>query len=234
VNRSEFDKFADEYSSLHSANIAISGEAPDYFADYKIRDLARAYRAHCGAEVVSPALLDFGAGVGTSVPHIRKHLPNARLTCLDVSEKSLDVGRGRFAGQADFVHFEGGRIPFPDQTFDIVFAACVFHHIDHTEHVRLLTEIHRVLAVNGIVFIFEHNPLNPLTVHAVNTCEFDANARLIRAGTMRERLTRSGFRRVRTSYRVFFPRALRAFRPLERRMTWLPLGAQYYAFGIRG
>ena len=233
MDRAEFDKFADEYSSVHSANIAISGEAPDYFAEYKIRDLSRAFFAHRGENDVAPAVLDFGAGVGTSIPHLRKYLPGARLTCLDVSEKSLDVGKSRFRGQADFVHFDGGQIPFPDRTFDVVFAACVFHHIDHTEHARLLGEIRRVLSTNGIVFIFEHNPLNPLTLHAVNTCVFDTNARLIRARAMRDRLLTAGFRRVRIRYRVFFPRALRALRSLEARLTWLPLGAQYYAIGVR-
>jgi hypothetical protein len=29
-------------------------------------------------------------------------------------------------------------------------------------------------------------------------------------------------------YRVFFPHALAALRPLERLLAWLPLGAQYY------
>jgi hypothetical protein len=41
MNRSEFDKFAEEYRSLHEANIGVSGETPEYFADYKIKDLKR-------------------------------------------------------------------------------------------------------------------------------------------------------------------------------------------------
>ena len=49
----EFDKFADEYRDLHAANIKLSGEDPEYFAEYKVADiaaeLARAAcrRAHC-------------------------------------------------------------------------------------------------------------------------------------------------------------------------------------------
>jgi hypothetical protein len=34
-------------------------------------------------------------------------------------------------------------------------------------------------------------------------------------------------------YRVFFPRFLRALRNLERWMTWLPLGAQYYVLAVK-
>ena len=39
MNRAEFDRFADEYEALHAQNIAVTGETPDYFAEYKIRDV---------------------------------------------------------------------------------------------------------------------------------------------------------------------------------------------------
>src|SRR4029077_5181159 len=98
MNEPEFDKFAEEYRALHQANIAISGEGPDYFAEYKIKDLAAEYLAHAGARNAAPAILVFGAGLGPSVPFVRKHLPQIRLTCLDVSARSLDLGRARFSG----------------------------------------------------------------------------------------------------------------------------------------
>jgi ubiquinone/menaquinone biosynthesis C-methylase UbiE len=226
MDEAEFDIFADEYRSLHASNIAISGESPEFFAEYKIKDIATEYSA-----LHSPGaplrMLDFGAGVGASVPFIRQHLPDARLTCLDVSAKSLEVGRSRFPGQAEFVRFDGTRIPMPDGSFDIVFAACVFHHIAPDEHVALLREFFRVLAAGGMACVFEHNPFNPLTVRAVDTCPFDENARLIRAKLMKRRFADAGFTG-RTRYRIFFPGMLGFLRPLERFMTWLPLGAQYY------
>jgi len=48
MNASEFDKFAEEYRSLHQANIAASGEAPEYFAEYKMKDLRRLVSADSG------------------------------------------------------------------------------------------------------------------------------------------------------------------------------------------
>src|SRR4029077_8585681 len=94
--------------------------------------------------------------------------------------------------------------------------------------VALLGEIRRALKPRGARFGFEHNPLNPLTRHAVDTCPFDENAVLIRAPTMRGRALQAGFADARINYRIFFPHALRGLRPLEPRLTWLPLGAQYY------
>jgi ubiquinone/menaquinone biosynthesis C-methylase UbiE len=221
----EFDKFADEYRDLHAANIKLSGENPEYFAEYKVADIAGELER---ARAVARTALDFGAGVGYSVPFFARHLPETRVTCLDVSRKSLELGAARLGSAAEFRHFDGRRIPYADDSFDVALASCVFHHIPHDEHVALLAEIRRVLTPAGRLFVFEHNPLNPLTRHAVNTCVFDEHAKLILAPTMRRRVRDAGFAAADVRYRIFFPHALRGLRPLEARLTWLPLGAQYY------
>ena len=232
MKQSEFDKFAHEYAELHRANIAASGEGPEYFAEYKIRDL-RDLLATPGHGGPPARILDFGAGIGASVAHIKNYFPATQLTCVDVSVASLRVAARRFPGMAEFVAFDGSRLPFADSSFDCVFSACVFHHIEPAEHVGLLSELRRVLRSGGLIMIFEHNPLNPLTVQAVRTCPFDENAILMRAATFRERFIEAGFTGATARYRLFFPRALRLLRPLEQWMKWLPLGAQYYVFDIR-
>lgn len=230
MDKAEFDRFADEYDALHARNIAASGETPDFFAEYKIRDIAAELdRRRLGCD----SILDFGAGVGNSIPWVRKHLPAARLTCVDVSARSLEVAQQRFGGSEQFVHFDGRVLPFDTPRFDLAYAMCVFHHIPHDEHVRLLGEIRRVLRPDGILAVFEHNPYNPLTVNAVNTCAFDVNARLIRARNMRRACRDAGFERVDVRYRIFFPHALAALRPMERYMTAIPLGAQYAVYASR-
>jgi SAM-dependent methyltransferase len=228
MEEAEFDKFAAEYRALHAANIRLSGEAPEYFAEYKIVDIAHELARLGTPRAEAPRVLDFGAGVGYSVPFFERHLPRSRVTCLDVSKKSLEIGAARHGTQADFRHFDGAVVPFGAETFDIALASCVFHHIPRAEHVALLGELHRVLATGGLLFVFEHNPLNPLTRHAVDTCPFDENAELIRAPTMRGRVRAAGFASPEVKYRIFFPHALRALRPLEPRLSWLPVGAQYY------
>jgi SAM-dependent methyltransferase len=233
LDEAEFDKFAAEYRSLHAKNIRVSGEDPEYFAEYKIVDLKRELDASRRSGVAAPAVLDFGAGVGYSVPFLQKHLPSARVTCLDVSRKSLDIGAAKYGSSTEFRHFDGVRIPFADGTFDAALASCVFHHIPHGEHLALLAEIRRVLAPGGILAVFEHNPLNPLTVRAVNTCEFDEHAVLMRAPTLRARVRAAGFTAPRVRYRLFVPGWLRPLRPIEQWLRWLPLGAQYYVVAAR-
>jgi SAM-dependent methyltransferase len=221
----EFDKFADEYRAIHAANIRLSGEDPEYFAEYKVCDIAAELARN---NVAAHRVLDFGAGVGYAVPFFARHFPATRITCLDVSRRSLEVGAAQHGNAAEFEHFDGRTIPYGDGTFDVALASCVFHHIPHQEHLALLGEIRRVLVPGGRLFVFEHNPLNPLTRRAVNTCEFDEHAQLVLAPTMRRRVRDAGFAAVWIRYRIFFPHALRRLRPFEAKLTWLPLGAQYY------
>lgn len=225
MDEAEFDRFADEYRQIHASNIRASGEGPEFFAEYKIADLARL--APDLASRNDLRVLDFGAGTGTSVPWFAKYFPAARVTCLDVSRKSLEVGRARFPGGAEFVHFDGGAVPYPDASFDVVFVACVLHHIPHAEHRRILADLRRVLRPNGVLLVFEHNPFNPLTVRAVNTCPFDENAVLLRPAALRRTFVDAGFAAPDLRFRLFFPGALRALRALEPAMRWLPLGAQF-------
>jgi ubiquinone/menaquinone biosynthesis C-methylase UbiE len=228
VEEAEFDKFAAEYRTLHAESIRASGESPEYFAEYKIVDVAVELARARGAAPARPAVLDFGAGVGYSVPFFARHLPGARVTCLDVSRQSLDIGASKYGEVAEFRHFDGNHIPYEAGTFDVALASCVFHHIPHDEHVALLAEIHRVLTDAGLLLVFEHNPLNPLTRQAVNSCVFDEHAELVRASTMRRRVRAAGFATAAVRYRIFFPHWARALRSLEKQLTWLPLGAQYY------
>lgn len=220
----EFDKFAEEYAEMLKGSLRASGEAPEYFAEYKVRHVAGVLGMQ---EMRVGEAMDFGCGIGGSVPYFQRYLPNTHLTCIDVSQKSIDIAQSRFPGAATYQLFDGGMLPFEDNTFDIVFSACVFHHIPATEHIRLLSEIRRVLTQDGILFVFEHNPLNPFTVRVVNRCPFDENAVLISSQQLTRRFTIAQFNSIRCSYQLFFPGFLKAWRRLETSLAWCPLGAQY-------
>lgn len=179
-------------------------------------------------------ILDFGSGIGNSIPQFSRSFPEAELTCADVSQRSLDLAARCFPGMASSLRIEGDRLPAADRSFDLAFSACVFHHIPHEEHLGWLRQLHRVIRPGGFLSVFEHNPLNPLTMYAVNTCPFDANARLIRAGQLAKRLRAAGWVQPRVRFHLFFPRVLAALRPIERRLSWIPFGAQYSVTALRG
>jgi len=221
--RAEFDLLADEYHEQHKANVAITGEEPEYFAEYKIADLASLVREQ---EIAANQILDFGSGIGNSVPFFRKYFGQSELYCGDVSARSIEIAQTRFPGEEKYVLI-GNEIPLPTNSQDVVFSACVFHHIPHEEHQHWFEELLRVTRPGGLLAIYEHNPLNPLTLHAVNTCPLDVNARLIRGRTLRKRSMAGGWEDARVDYKLFFPSILKSLRPMENYLGWFGLGAQY-------
>jgi SAM-dependent methyltransferase len=226
VNVAEFDKFAEEYLATHRSNIAVTGESPDYFARYKVVETARRLKA---LGLAPRQVLDFGCGIGNSAPWLRATFPEAAITGVDVSEKSLSVARQRFPGAAEFVAYDPKDAPpGPAGGYDLIFSACVFHHIEADEHVTIFRRLRERLAPGGAMVIFEHNPLNPVSRYIVATCPFDENAVLVGARELARRQQAAGFGRVQVCYTGFFPGALKALRPLERLMGGLPFGAQYY------
>lgn len=221
----EFDLVAENYNTQHARSIKLSGEDGDYFSAYKIADVRSALSKR-GYE--PKRIMDFGAGIGNSLVPMRQSFPDAHITCLDVSEKSLELCRKISVTNVDFCCYDGNTIPFKENSFDLIFTACVFHHIPPNLHRRLMKEIRRVLSPSGFFILFEHNPWNPLTQHAVRSCPFDANAQLINASKMRRRLKESGFKNTETHFRIFFPKKLSILRSVEPFLKQIPLGAQYY------
>lgn len=224
MSQAEFDAYVDEYDAQHAASVRLSGEDPDFFAAYKAAEAARALAA---AGVEPRRIMDFGAGRGNCIAHLQRAFPDAALTALDVSARSLTHCEGRAIRPIEAVCYDGQTLPFEAASFDLVFTACVFHHIPAEDHIRLLGEIRRTLTPQGRFVLFEHNPWNPLTRHAVATCPFDRNAVLIAAPEMRRRFRAAGFTDVALRWTLFFPAILAPLRPLERALGWLPLGAQY-------
>ncbi len=221
--QAEFDLLADEYCMLHKANVAITGESLEYFAEYKIADLSEMLNR---LRLPTSKILDFGSSIGNSLPYFRKYFSSSEVSCADVSARSIEIAQSRFPGQENYILIDKN-IPLPTASQDVIFSACVFHHIPHDEHLYWLAELRRITKPGGVLVIFEHNPLNPLTRHFVDTCPLDMNARLIRGSTMRQRALAGGWEDARVDYRLFFPAMLRLLRPLEKHLGWLSLGAQY-------
>ncbi len=226
MSDAEFDRHAENYQELHQRNISISGEEPAYFADYKMRDF-KTLVSDAGLPL-DGRYLDFGSGIGTSVSPFREHMPQARLVCADVSADSMAQSKQLHGHAVDHVWIPDDKLPFGPAEFDGAFACCVFHHIPHEQHRQVLNELRRVLKPGGLLMVYEHNPFNPLTVHSVRTCPFDENAVLLTAQKLKLACEAVGLKLYRRNYRVFFPAILARLRPLEDRLRWLPLGAQYF------
>ena len=86
-----------------------------------------------------------------------------------------------------------------------------------------------MLKTGGRLYVFEHNPANPITRYIVKTCVFDKDAKLLTASYAIDLLMKNGFGKVTTRFMLFFPRMkwLGFLHRLEKYMQKIPYGAQY-------
>jgi ubiquinone/menaquinone biosynthesis C-methylase UbiE len=223
-SQAEFDAVADDYELQHAASIRLSGEATSFFARYKVEDVRKALEQNA---TQAPTILDFGAGIGNSSEYFLELFPDSKIICADVSSRSLQLCKERGGSSVETVQIIDNKVDLDDNSVDLIFVACVFHHIVHDEHHAVLQEMRRLLRPGGRLFVFEHNPWNPATRYAVAKCPFDEGAVLIDAPEMKRRIESAGFSQVKTEYRIFFPGAAAKLRWIEKYLTSLPIGAQY-------
>jgi SAM-dependent methyltransferase len=122
-------------------------------------------------------------------------------------------------------------IPFSDESFDLVTAVCVYHHVDVAMRGALTREAVRVLKPEGIFCIIEHNPFNPITQLIVRRCPVDVNAHLLTAGKAKQLSQASGAEFIETRHFLYFPeRVYRSLAGLEDRLAHIPLGGQFAVF----
>lgn len=221
----DFDDFADDYRRAHTANVqTISGQDSFYFSMLKVQELKR-FETNRELE-----LLDIGCGDGVSEIYFQQFFNRFSVKAVDVSEASILKAKAKSLQNTTFSTYDGTVLPYADDSFDIVFVACVLHHVETSKQLNFLKEAMRVLKKGGRLYIFEHNPYNPVTQHLVNTCEFDKGVKLIRPGILKQMLLTAKGKLLGLYFILFFPR-YKIFRPflfLEKYARRIPMGGQYY------
>jgi SAM-dependent methyltransferase len=220
-NAAKFDAYAEDYTQLHANNVAVSGEEPDYFAYYKVDCLERKGVRR------TDHILDFGCGIGNVTSKLAERFQN--LAGYEPSAASARKTQERVPNAS--IHHDIDAVP--DAAFDVAMLSCVLHHVQPPERPALLEKLASKLRSGGRLFVFEHNPLNPVTRHAVSTCEFDDDAVLLWPWEAKRLLGKNGFIKVELDYIVFFPKPLAFLRGLEPKLAWLPAGAQQLIIGTK-
>ncbi|MGA6977021.1 MAG: class I SAM-dependent methyltransferase [Pseudolabrys sp.] len=109
------------------------------------------------------SVLDFGCGIGRSMPYLREVFPKAEIVGCDPSAESLAIAR-RDNPTCRFMSMdELGS----EAKFDLVIASCVFHHIPPQYRQMAIRYCYSRLKQGGHFIIFEHNPIIPVTRHLV-------------------------------------------------------------------
>jgi SAM-dependent methyltransferase len=100
---------------------------------------------HYAERLRARTVMDLGCGAGDSVDLFRSVDPEVSWVGVDI-EASPEVA-GRTRADADFVTFDGRRLPFEDGSFELVYCKQVLEHVEHPR--ELIGEAARVLGPGG-------------------------------------------------------------------------------------
>jgi 2-polyprenyl-3-methyl-5-hydroxy-6-metoxy-1,4-benzoquinol methylase len=170
-------------------------------------------------------ILDFGCGTGNVTESLAQQFTD--LHGYDPSEGSIELARRRMPK----VSFHTSPDSLPEGHFGAAVLSGVLHHVPPAERQAVLGSVRRAMAPGGRIFIFEHNPINPLTRRAVSQCPYDDDAILLWPWEVKRQLKSAGLTCVEQDFIVFFPKLLARLRALEPHLAWLALGAQTLTYG---
>jgi SAM-dependent methyltransferase len=94
-------------------------------------------------------LLEVGCGMGTDLLQFARG--GAEVTGIDLTPRSLEISRRHlsvYGESGDFANADCERLPFADESFDVVYSNGVLHHTPDTA--GAVREIHRVLRPGGL------------------------------------------------------------------------------------
>jgi SAM-dependent methyltransferase len=224
-----FDEYKQNYVAEVEQSIEFAGQSHDFFIRIKADELVASCERQLGA-LEGRSVLDVGCGVGLMSRYVGGHF--GELRGVDIAPGVVEKAAAHFP-EGKFQLYDGERVPFEEHTFDVVFTVCVLHHVPPAQWTALVAEMARVLKPGGLLYIFEHNPYNPLTRRAVSNCPFDADAKLLARSASAALMQSAGLEAAEARYVLFFPWDGAGFRSIESRLRWLPLGAQYFVSGRR-
>jgi SAM-dependent methyltransferase len=222
MSKAAFDEYSSSYEEALKRGISVSGEDSTFFARGRLNHLSQLLASR---SIACASVLDFGCGVGNSLPLLREILSAEQVAGIDVSANSIATANQRFPN-------DGFELATCDQLqpackFELVFCNGVFHHIPLSERTASARLVFDHLKPGGHFAFFENNPLNPGTRYVMSRIAFDRDAITLLPWESRRLLRSVGFEILLTHYLFFFPKALAWFRKLEPSLRHLAVGAQY-------
>jgi len=149
------------------------------------------------------SVLDFGCGTATLTLLVKRRFPGARVRGLDVDEEILAKARRKAAADGADVgldHYDGGRFPYPDGSFDRVVTCFVLHHLDDSRKAAALAEMRRVLGRRGELYVADfdraNNVLRRGAFAVVRLLDGRRSTRANAQGRLRAMIAAAGFDRV--------------------------------------
>ena len=187
-------------SALNTSEVETQDYVTDFYENLRYKlPWARAYHEHTLQQMLGLAdlkgrVLDNGCGNGVFLERLaREGVPGTELVGTDISRGMLAHARRRLnacESAITLVQADACRLPFADDTFDVVFARGLLHHLpDPGAGAR---EMARVLRAGGVVIALDPNRtlISELPRRLLRgSSHFDEDHKNFTAGQMREILS---------------------------------------------
>jgi 2-polyprenyl-3-methyl-5-hydroxy-6-metoxy-1,4-benzoquinol methylase len=114
----------------------------------------------------SPKILDFGGGQAEIASALAKHFSIDKNNCFAIDVENW-FGTKKIVADNDNVSFTFTRsnlLPYADGKFDFITCLQVLHHLENVD--LTISELHRCLRPDGILFVREHDAISP-AVHTL-------------------------------------------------------------------
>lgn len=209
------------YRANFNKNVWLSGYESTWFAEYKVLKLKELISDLVNKPI---SILDFGCGDGVMSSFVNHVFVHAEVFGVDQSAEAIEVARMAYEDVYFAVLEE--KIPVADSSFDVVVAAEIFHHIPFKEHDYYVREMMRVLKPNGLLVLFELNPLNLMTVYRFKRNPLEGGMHMLFPWSAKKLLKQYG-KIITLNFYSFFPHWLRKLYFLEQYMIKIPVGTLY-------
>ena len=223
-----YEKIAENYSDIHKKSLlGLSKKDFKYFVRYKL-DIVKQK-----TKIEPLNILDFGCGVGESCLYIRNIFPQTHITGIDTSDFSINSCKKLNIVNSFFYSLDLSKDDNLTEKYDLIFAACVFHHIEPKKREKVLKKLISALNKNGKLYIFEHNPFNPVTSLIFKKSEIDKGCYMMspfQLKRMFKKLNMKGTKIHSEKYVIFMPRIdfFEKIFFIEKYFEKIPIGCQYY------
>lgn len=218
MQKVDFDLYSNEYNTIMEKAHEKYGDI-SYYSSHKVNITKKIFHnSHC-------KILEYGCGVGRNLNDLKNAYPDSSVYGFDISEESLAIAQKQ---NPEITLLLEKNIKNYSNYFDIIFIAGVYHHIHPSIRNEVTENIRNLLKVGGRMICFEHNPYNPLTRHMVSTCAFDDDAILLTKSESELHFLSHQLVKIQAGYTLFFPPKLSYFSWLEKYISWIPLGGQYF------
>ena len=96
------------------------------------------------------SMMDLGCGTGTISKAVRNKFPHAKVTCVDIAGKMLEIAKDKIGGDVKCIQADFNSFVFTER-YDLIVSSLALHHLESDDDkLRFYKKIHSALNSGGL------------------------------------------------------------------------------------